>query len=65
MAFGVAAVVLTASVLMVPGPGPRIVVAVLGLSGTYMIWSGWLLILAWRTRQPARIEEAASRSDCA
>lgn len=60
MAFGIAAVLLTASVLMVPGPGPRIVIAVLGLSGTYMIWSGWLLILAWRTRQPARIEEATA-----
>jgi len=63
VAFGMAAVVLTAIVLMVPGPGARIVIAVLGLSGTYMVWSGWLLILAWRTRESACVEESTAGSE--
>jgi len=58
IAFGIAAAVLTAFVLMASGPDARVVISVLGLSGTYMVWSVWLLILAWRTCESARIEEA-------
>lgn len=50
-AFATAAVLLTAVVLLAPSPKAKIVITVLGLSGTYMVWSGWLLILGWRTRQ--------------
>ena len=60
VAFGTAAVVLTAIVLTAPGPKERVVISVLGLSGTYMVWSGWLLILAWRDRESARAEEATA-----
>ena len=60
IAFVVAAAILTAGVLAAPGRDGRIVIAVLGLSGNYMVWSGWLLILALRTRESARAEETAA-----
>ena len=50
IAFAVVAVLLTLFVLLTPDPKARLVVAVLSLSGTYIIWSIWLLVLAWRSR---------------
>ena len=51
-AFGLTAVLLTALVLLVQNPEAKIVIAVLGLSGTYLVWSGWMLVLAWRSHPP-------------
>ncbi len=50
-AFSIVAVLLTAIILLTPNPNARVVITVFGLSGTYIIWSIWLLILAWKTRQ--------------
>lgn len=60
-AFAIAAVLLTAIVLLTPNLKARIVIVVLGLSGTYMVWSGWLLTLAWRTR-PCECAADATRA---
>jgi len=58
MAFGVVGVLLTACILLASNPKARIVIAVLGLSGTYAVWSVWLLVLAWRTRHNTAIVAA-------
>ena len=50
LAFGLAAVLLTGIVLLTHNPEARIVIVVLGLSTTYIAWSAWLLVLAWRSR---------------
>ena len=50
-AFGLTAVLLTGIVLLTQNPEAKIVIAVWGLSATYIAWSGWLLVLAWQTRQ--------------
>ncbi|MFV1996011.1 MAG: hypothetical protein ACC661_11305, partial [Verrucomicrobiales bacterium] len=47
IAFGITAIPLTASILLTPDPKARLVVAVLGLTASYMIWSVWLLGLGW------------------
>ena len=48
-AFGLTAVLLAAVVLVVQTPEAKIVIAVLGLSGTYLVWSVWMLVLARRS----------------
>jgi len=50
-AFASAALLLTVTVLLTPGPKTKLVISVLGLSGTYVIWSVWLLAIGWRARQ--------------
>lgn len=50
LAFAVAAVPLTVGVALSSDPGAKVVIAVFGLSGTYLLWSLWLLVLAWRGR---------------
>ena len=50
IAFAVVGVLLTALLLMTPAANAKLVLAVVGLSGTYVVWSAWLLLLAWRTR---------------
>lgn len=50
LTFAVVALVLTAILLGVRAQNARVVIAVIGLSGTYMLWSAWLLVLAWRSR---------------
>ena len=57
-AFALAAVLLTTLVLLAPAPNARLVIAVVGSSGLNMVWSIWLLILGWRSRQPGRFENA-------
>ena len=57
LAFGLAAeFLLTAIVLLTQNPEAKIVIAVLGLSGTYIVWSVWMLMLAWRSR-PTKVTE--------
>lgn len=51
VAFSVVAVLLTAAVLLTPDPNARVVVVVLGLSASYIVWSLWLLVMAWRSRE--------------
>lgn len=51
--YGIAALVLTTIVVLTPSPNAKLVISVLGLSGTYLVWSIWLLILGWRSRQLA------------
>jgi hypothetical protein len=48
MAFAVAAVVLTTCILLSSNPQAKFVIAVLGLSISYLIW--WLLRMGWRSR---------------
>ena len=49
IAFVIASTLLTIAVLVATGK-PKVVVAVLGLSAAYMLWSLWLLRLAWISR---------------
>lgn len=58
LAFAVAAAVLTAGLLLAAGHGPKVVIAVFGLSGTYVLWSLWLLVLAWRSHSGSMAEQA-------
>ncbi|QDT97802.1 hypothetical protein [Gimesia aquarii] len=48
-AFLITAILLTTFILLTPSPKAKIVITVLGLSGTYLIWSLWLLILGWQS----------------
>lgn len=54
--FAAAGAALTASILLAPAPGPKVVVAVVGLSATCAVW---LLILAWRARHDPEMVAAA------
>lgn len=49
IAFAIASTLLTIAVLVATGK-PKVVVAVLGLSAAYIMWSLWLLRLAWISR---------------
>ncbi len=60
MSFGIVAILLTSCILITSSPKAKIVVAVIGLSATYVIWSIWLLILAWRSGRDADILKPAS-----
>jgi len=57
-AFGIAAVLLTVMALLMPSPEAKLVIVVLSLSGTYLIWSIWLLYLAWKSRREGRATDA-------
>lgn len=46
--FTVVAVALAVTVAALPTPAAKVVVAVLGLSGAYVVWSAWLLWIAHR-----------------
>ena len=59
-AFAVAAAVLTFCVLLFSHAEAKIVIAVVGLSVTYTVWSVWLLILGWRSR-PSRCASPRTR----
>ena len=59
IAFGITSVLLTSIVLLIRSAKAKIVIAVVGLSGAYMVWSIWLLGLAWRTRHMAPREKKA------
>ncbi len=50
LAFAVVAVVVTVSIVLTPDAKAKVVVAVLTLSAAYVLWSVWLLIMAWRSR---------------
>lgn len=52
IAFAVAAVLITAAILLAGTPQAKLLTAVFGLSGTNAVWSLWLLVLAWKTRNP-------------
>ena len=47
------AVVLTAAILLTPDPKAGLVIAVIGLSASYGLWSLWLLALGWKSRSAA------------
>lgn len=53
IAFVVVGLPLALGVAAVPGKA-KIVFAVLGLSAAYIVWSLWLLLLAWSDRRTAR-----------
>ncbi len=50
LAFGLVAVLSTAIVHLTKNPDAKFVIAVLGLSATNIVWSVWLLVIAWRAR---------------
>lgn len=50
LVFGLVAVLSTAIVLLTKNPDAKFVIAVMGLSATNIVWSIWLLVMAWRTR---------------
>jgi len=52
-AFFISAVLLTALILLAPSPQAKTVISVLGLSGTYIIWSIWLLVLGRKSSRQA------------
>lgn len=58
-AFAIAGALLTASILTASAPGAKVVVAVIGLSVTYAVWSVWLLVLAWKSRHDDEMVAAA------
>lgn len=58
-AFAVVGALLTASILMASAPGANVVVAVIGLSITYAVWSAWLLVIAWKARHDDELVAAA------
>lgn len=47
----IAGVILTLVLLAIPDRNAKIVIAVFGLSGTYLVWSIWLLVLAWQSQR--------------
>ena len=49
IAFWVFAVVLTIVLLVIQAPQARIVIAVVALSGSNIVWSAWMLVLARRS----------------
>ncbi len=51
--FAITSALMTVCVLAVPGKA-KIVAAVLALSAAYVVWSLWLLRIAWRGRHSAR-----------
>ncbi|QDU11460.1 hypothetical protein [Gimesia aquarii] len=51
IAFAVAAMLITTVVLLAPHLKAKIVITALALSGTYLIWSIWLLILVWQSNR--------------
>lgn len=53
IAFAVAAVLITAAILLAGTPQAKLLTAVFGLSGTNALWSLWLLALAWTARNRA------------
>ena len=50
-AFGVVAVLSIVILLLITNPDAKFVIAVMGLSATNIVWSIWLLVMAWRARQ--------------
>lgn len=48
LAFGIVSTILTLSVLVMPARDQKVVVAVLGLTISYVLWSVWLLVMARR-----------------
>ena len=60
MAFAMACVLITVAVVVANGK-TKVVVAVLGLSAAYIVWSLWLLRLAWTSRS-STIAEGASQA---
>jgi len=51
LAFGAVTVALTSIIALAPSREAKVVLAVLGLSGANMVWSVWLLAMAWRSRR--------------
>ena len=51
LAFGAVTAALTAIIALAPSREAKVVLAVLGLSGANMVWSVWLLAMAWRSRR--------------
>ena len=51
MAFAGTAVLSTVIVLLAKKPGAKFVIAIFALSATNIVWSVWLLVMAWRSRQ--------------
>lgn len=49
-AFAAVAVLLTTVAFLIPASDARLVVVVVALVATYVVWSAWLLLMAWRTR---------------
>jgi hypothetical protein len=49
--FGAVGTLLALFVFLAPSREARVVLAVLSLSGAYIVWSIWLLVLAWLSRQ--------------
>ena len=54
LTFACATALHTALIGLLANPQAQIVIATLGGSGLYMLWSLWLLYLAWRTRPGTR-----------
>ena len=61
IAFGLVAVALTVGGLLIPASNARIVVVILALVGSYVVWSLWLLVIAWRGRGPLAGRRTARR----
>ena len=53
IAFALVALLLTAAILLTPAPKAGLVIAVIGLSASYGLWSLWLLALGWKSRSAA------------
>ena len=61
LAFGAVTAALTAIIALAPSREAKVVLAVLGLSGANVVWSVWLLAMAWRSRRASSGQQRWAR----